>query len=94
MGHHSRLTDTLNANLSPNTKQPYDLTLLSRAIDPTWITQALTATGKASIRRRKLPAEQVIWLVIALALYRGQSIPEVTAHLDLVLPDEVTPDIA
>ena len=94
MGHHSRLTDTLNAILSPNAKQPYDLTLLSRAIDPTWITQALTATGKASIRRRKLPAEQVIWLVIALALYRGQSIPEVTAHLDLVLPDEVTPDIA
>jgi len=36
----------------------------------------------------------VVWLVIALALYRHQSIPEVVAHLDLVLPDEVNPDIA
>jgi len=32
--------------------------------------------------------------VIALALYRHQSIPEVVAHLDLTLPDEVNPDIA
>jgi hypothetical protein len=56
--------------------------------------RALAVTGKASIRKRKLPAEQVVWLVIALALYRHQSIPEVVAHLDLVLPDEVNPDIA
>lgn len=75
-------------------KQEHDLAVLSRAIDPGWIAQALAVTGKASIRRRKLPAEQVVWLVIALALYRNQSIPEIVAHLDLVLPDEVNPDIA
>ena len=51
-----------------------------------WIEQALAATGKASIRRRRLPAEQVVWLVIALALYRHQSMPEVLATLDLALP--------
>lgn len=67
---------------------------LSSAINPNWIAHSLAATGKASIRRRKLPAEQVVWLVIALALHRGQSIPQVTAHLDLVLPDEANPDIA
>ncbi|MER9339086.1 IS4 family transposase [Mesorhizobium sp. M0293] len=71
-----------------------DLSAVSRAIDPAWIARALAVTGKASIRKRKLPAEQVIWLVIALALFRHQSIPEVVAHLDLVLPDEVNPDIA
>lgn len=71
-----------------------DLSALSHSIDADWIARALAVTGKASIRRRKLPAEQVIWLVIALALYRHQSIPEVVAHLDLVLPDEVNPDIA
>jgi len=71
-----------------------ELSALSRAIDPEWIAQALARTGKASIRKRKLPAEQVIWLVIALALYRHQSIPEVVAHLDLSLPDEINPDIA
>lgn len=71
-----------------------ELSALSRAIDPEWIAQALARTGKASIRKRKLPAEQVMWLVIALGLYRHQSIPEVVAHLDLVLPDEINPDIA
>lgn len=67
---------------------------LSGAIEPEWISRALASTGKASIRRRKLPAEQVVWLVIALALYRHQSIPEVVAHLDLTLPDELNPEIA
>lgn len=52
----------------------------------TWIEQALEATGTASVRRRRLPAEQVVWLVIALALYRHQSMPEVLATLDLSLP--------
>ncbi|WP_368407073.1 transposase domain-containing protein, partial [Asticcacaulis currens] len=68
-----------------------DLTALSRSVDVGWISQALAATGKASVRRRKLPAEQVVWLVIALALYRHQSIADVAAHLSLALPDEVNP---
>ncbi len=67
---------------------------LSQQIDPQWIAQALVATGKASVRKRKLPAEQVVWLVIALAMYRHQSIAQVVADLDLVLPDEVNPEIA
>ena len=50
-----------------------------------WIEEALAVTGTASIRRRRLPAEQVVWLVIALALYRHQSMPEVLATLDLAL---------
>ncbi len=53
-----------------------------------WIEEALAATGTASIRRRRLPAEQVVWLVIALALYRHQSMPEVLATLDLALPSD------
>lgn len=59
-----------------------------------WIEQALSATGTASIRRRRLPAEQVVWLVIALALYRHQSMPEVLATLDLALPSAATPVIS
>ncbi len=71
-----------------------DFGTLSRNIDPQWITQALAATGTASVRKRKLPAQQVIWLVIALVMYRHQSITQVVADLDLALPDEVNPDIA
>ena len=58
----------------------------SKTLDPDWITQALTATGTATVRRRKLPAEYVLWLVIGMALFRDRSIREVVRHLDLVLP--------
>jgi hypothetical protein len=51
-----------------------------------WIEESLACTGTASIRRRRLPAEQVVWLVIALALYRGTSMSEVLESLDLALP--------
>ena len=67
---------------------------LSTHIDPQWIATALANTGTASVRRRKLPAEQVVWLVIALALFRHQSMAQVVSELDLVLPDEIDASIA
>jgi len=51
-----------------------------------WIEQALEATGTATLRRRRLPAEQVVWLVLGMALYRDRSIVEVVDKLDLALP--------
>ena len=33
-------------------------------IDSVWVEEAVVATGLASIRRRRLPADQVIWLVV------------------------------
>lgn len=59
---------------------------LQASIDPAWIEEALRATGTATIRRRRLPAEQVIWLVLGMALYRHRPIDELVAKLDLVLP--------
>lgn len=52
-----------------------------------WIEQVLQYTGRASIRKRRLPAEQVVWFVIGLALYRGKSVRQLIAELDLALPD-------
>ena len=57
------------------------------ALDPVWIQQALAATGKATVRRRRLPAEQAVWLVIGMGLFRDRSIQAVAQHLDLVLPE-------
>ncbi len=55
-------------------------------ITPAWVEAALALTGTATIRRRRLPAEQVIWLVIGMALFRNLSIDEVVRELDLALP--------
>ena len=60
--------------------------LFSETLDAEWIAQALRATGTATIRRRKLPAEYVVWLVIGMGRLRDRSIREVVRHLDLVLP--------
>src|SRR2546430_1210862 len=35
-----------------------------QSIDPAWVEEALLATGTATIRRRRLPAQQVIWMVL------------------------------
>ena len=51
-----------------------------------WIEQALQATGTATIRKRRLPAEQVVWLVLGMALFRDRSIVEIVDKLDLALP--------
>ena len=52
-----------------------------------WVEAALVANDKASIRSRRLPAQQVVWLVIALALYRHRSVKEIVDTLDLALPE-------
>ena len=57
-----------------------------RNVDPEWVVQALEATGTATVRRRRLPAEQVVWVVIGMALLRNRSIHEVVSKLDLALP--------
>jgi len=78
-----RLRDSLEAvaEVSPETFED-----LRRNIDPEWILQALVATDTATVRNRRLPAEQVVWLVIGMALFRNRSIQEVVNKLDLALP--------
>ena len=56
---------------------PDRLDQLSVLIDPAWIAQALQASGTATIRRRKLPAEHAVWLVIGLALFRDRPLWQV-----------------
>jgi len=61
--------------------------IFSRNLDFAWVKRILESTGSATVRRRKLPAEFVAWLVIGMALLRDRSIEEVVHHLDLVLPE-------
>ena len=51
-----------------------------------WFEDALEATGTATIRRRRLPAEQVVWLVLAMGLFRNLSIEELVERLNIALP--------
>lgn len=66
---------------------PGGLEAFSRHLDPDWIEEALLSTGTATVRRRRMPAEQVVWLVIGMALLRDLPIKDVVARLGLSLPD-------
>lgn len=65
---------------------PEDLPSLTPDLPTELILQALWATGSASIRRRRLPAEQVVWLVLGMALFRHLSIVQIVDQLGLALP--------
>jgi hypothetical protein len=74
--------------------QPEEFSRFEQHIDPAWIEEALAATGTATLRRRRLPAEQVVWLVIGMALFRDRPITEVVNKLDLALPSPTKAAVA
>lgn len=65
---------------------PQGIARFQASLDMAWIEEALAATGTASVRRRKFPAEQAVWLVLGMAVFRDRSIEDVVAHLGLTLP--------
>jgi hypothetical protein len=60
---------------------------LKQHLNPDWIEEALAASGIVTLRRRRLPAEQVIWMVIGMGLIRNIPIEQVVDKLELALPD-------
>lgn len=67
---------------------------LHKHLKPEWIEDALTWSGTTSIRRRRLPAEQVVWLVIGMALFRREPIERVVDLLHLSEPDAYDTSVA
>jgi Insertion element 4 transposase N-terminal/Transposase DDE domain len=66
--------------------KPEQFETFRRHIDAAWIEQALVATGTATVRRRRLPVEEVVWVVLGMALFRDRPIEDVVSKLDLALP--------
>src|SRR5258708_12592014 len=66
--------------------EPESFARLLSGIDAGWVAEALEGTGAATVRKRRLPTEQVVWLVLGMAMYRDWSISRVVSHLHLALP--------
>ena len=56
------------------------------ALNVQWVDEALEHTGTMSVRRRRLPARLVVWLVISMALFRDCAIRTVATQLGLSNP--------
>lgn len=61
-----------------------ELPVFRREINPFWIEEALQSTHSASIRRRRLPAEQAVWLVLVMGPLRDMSIKSVCSTAVLI----------
>ena len=68
------------STVSPSTRSPSSAAC-DQLISEARLAAILSQTGRASERRRRLPAESVIWLVIAMALFAADSIPKVWRRL-------------
>ena len=68
---------------------PHEFERFASLIDPAWTDEALQQTGTVSLRRRRLPAERMVWLVIGLALFRNEPI----WHKQLDLADGPTSSV-
>lgn len=61
-----------------------NISRFAASLRPEWISDALQASGVATLRTRKLPAEKTIWLVLGMALFGDRSILRVAEELKLV----------
>ncbi len=59
---------------------------LSDLLSPEIIEQCLKDTGVATIRKRRLPMELMVWSVVGMSLYRHLSMEKVVSQLDILLP--------
>jgi hypothetical protein len=68
---------------------PQAFAALGAHLKPEWFMEALAAgeggQEQVETRRRKLPADRVLWLVIGMGLFRDRSIQEVVEHLGISL---------
>ena len=53
------------------------LEVLSQFVSPSMVRQALEQTGRRSRRIRRLPAAAVVWLVVAMGIFRHLDMPSV-----------------
>lgn len=59
---------------------------LSDILSPDFIDQCLQEAGVATIRKRRLPLDMVIWTVLGMAFYRDESVWDITSNMQLMLP--------
>ena len=62
---------------------------LADVLEPEIIQSCLASNGVATLRKRKLPMDAMIWAVIGMSLFRTESVRQLINKLDIVLPQDV-----
>ena len=62
---------------------------LAEILSPEIINAGLKEHGISTIRKRKLPMENMVWAVIGMALFRKFPMRQMLNQLDIILPSGV-----
>jgi len=65
---------------------PDDFSSLSEVLSPELIDTCLEEAGVATLRKRRLPLDMVVWAVVGMALFRHIPMGQIVNHLDIMLP--------
>ncbi len=65
---------------------PEEFSALSDLLSPEIIDECLVDTGVATVRKRRLPMEMMVWAMTGMALFRSLSMNQIVSHLDILLP--------
>ncbi len=58
-----------------------DVSSFTQNIPIEWVESVLRLSASATIRRRRLPSDQVLWLVLGMAMFRNEPVHEVARLL-------------
>ncbi|WP_042656741.1 transposase domain-containing protein, partial [Aeromonas allosaccharophila] len=61
---------------------------LSDLIPPELIMTLLGEEGVASLRRRRMPMERLVWAIIGMAIFRHVPMTQLVNQLDILLPGD------
>ena len=78
--HFSQAIDAIS-RVTPDT-----FSSLSEVLSPELIDTCLEQSGVATLRKRRLPLEMVVWSIVGMALFRHIPMGQVVNQLDIVLP--------
>lgn len=57
-------------------------------LSPELVQEAFQKAGVATVRKRRLPLEAVLWSIIGMSLYRQRSVWDIATQMDIMLPDK------
>ena len=67
-------------------QQSFPFENLNHLLDENIIQQAFETAGVATVRKRRLPLDAVMWSVIGMSFYRQKSVWDLANHMELMLP--------
>ena len=77
------LAATLDACNTFHTFEKY-----AEILPPELIEHAFQQAGVATIRKRRLPLEAVLWSIIGMSLFRQRSVWDIATQMDIMLPNK------